>query len=223
MTSTDSRISTTATQTAGGKIDVNAQNIRLQGNSDIRTNVNSGAGGGGNITLTGDSILAFNDSDILAFARDGRGGDIQLNTPVFFGDGYQPATSETNPARLDNNKRVDINASGAVFGLIILPDLTFIQNSLVQLPDSLINPERLLANSCVVPNRKQTGTFIITGPGGLPVRPGNPNIAPYPVEQIEPLPPSDPSQSWQRGQPIVEAQGFYRSTDGRVLLSRECP
>ncbi|WP_353672551.1 filamentous hemagglutinin N-terminal domain-containing protein [Synechocystis sp. LKSZ1] len=222
LTSTDSTISTAATQAAGGRIDIRAANLRLQGNSDIRTNVNSGAGGGGNITLTADSILAFKDSDILAFARDGRGGDISLQTPVFFGDGYQPAPKGTNPDTLEGNNRVDINASGSVFGVITIPDLTFIQNSLAQFPDSLIDPDQLIANSCVVPDQNKQGNFIITGPGGLPPRPGDPSISPYPTGTVQPLPTLSQEQSQSFSPPLVEAQGVYRTSDGRLLLSREC-
>ncbi|MEG4300954.1 filamentous hemagglutinin N-terminal domain-containing protein, partial [Microcoleus sp. Pol11C1] len=67
-------ISTSSARSSGGSIDITASNIRLSGNSDITSRVNSGVGGGGNIDIKADSILAFDDSDILASARDGRGG-----------------------------------------------------------------------------------------------------------------------------------------------------
>ena len=61
-------IITAAERASGGSISITAGDIRLQGDSDIRTEVASGAGGGGDISLTADSILAFDDSDILAFS-----------------------------------------------------------------------------------------------------------------------------------------------------------
>ena len=76
-------------------------------------------------------------SDILAFAQDGRGGNVTLNTPAFFGENYQPASPGTDPATLDLNDRVDINASGAVSGIITLPDVSFIQNSLTELEQEM--------------------------------------------------------------------------------------
>ena len=216
LNSNNSTISTSAEQASGGSITISAQDIRNRGNSDIRTNVARGTGGGGDITLTADSILAFNDSDILAFAQDGIGGNITLNTPVFFGNGYQ-ATDQVNqnPDNLDNNDRVDINASGAVSGVISIPDLTFIQNSLFELPETLINTENLIASSCVVPNQQKAGTFILTGPEGLPTRPNNNTTSPYPTGTVETI----PEQSTPK---IQEPQGFYRLPNGQMVLSRKC-
>ncbi len=222
FTAQDGLISANANQASGGEINIVAQDIRLSGNSDIRTNVETGEGGGGNITLTANSIINFNDSDILAFARDGRGGDIRLNTPVFFGNGYQPTSSVSDPNILNHNGRVDINASGAVAGVIFIPDLTFIQNSLVQLPDSLIDPEKLISNRCIVPESSQRGQLTITGAGGLPSRPGDSGIAPYPTGTVQEIPNVDHKPTWKKGDPIIEPQGIYRSPEGKLLLSRAC-
>jgi large exoprotein involved in heme utilization and adhesion len=103
-------IRTNTNRSAGGAITIKAGDIRLFGDSDIISNVASGADDGGNIYLEADSILAFDDSDILAFATDGRGGDITLNTRAFFGENYRPAPRNTDPDTLDLNNQVDVNA-----------------------------------------------------------------------------------------------------------------
>ncbi|PSB16632.1 filamentous hemagglutinin N-terminal domain-containing protein [Phormidesmis priestleyi ULC007] len=222
----DGTISTSAAQSSGGAIEITAKDIRLKGNSDITTFVNSGAGGGGNITLTADSILAFNDSDILSFARDGKGGNITLNTAAFFGQNYRPAPPGTDPRTLDGNNRVDVNASGTVSGIITIPDTTFIQNSLTQLSDNLVDPSTLLANSCIVRSRDRTsnGTFLITGSGGLPIRPGDPPPSSFPTGEVRslPQPQSQTDHPWKIGDPIVEPQGVYRLANGKLVMSREC-
>jgi filamentous hemagglutinin family protein len=219
----DSDITTSSEQTSGGAITINAQDIRLEGDSDIRTNVASGVGGGGDINLKGASILVYGDSDILAFARDGQGGNITLDTPVFFGERFQVSPSGIDPNTLDNNGRVDINASGAVSGTITLPDLNFIRNSLTDLPENLIDTENLIANSCVARNQAKAGTFVMTGSGGLPVRPGDASVSPYPTGTVRRVPPSGvPPRAWQPGDPIVEPQGAYRLANGKLVLSREC-
>jgi filamentous hemagglutinin family protein len=217
----NSEITTSAEQSSGGAIEITAGDIRLNGDSDIRTNVANGAGGGGNITLNADSILAYDDSDIFAFARDGKGGNITLGTPVFFGSQFQSAPQGTNPDTLENSDRVDINASGAVAGDVSLPDLSFIENNLTELPQNVINTEDLIANSCVVPNRQQTGTFLITGSGGLPVRPGDASISSYPTAEVRTVSES-PERPWQLGDPIVEPQDVYRLPNGRFIMSRQC-
>jgi filamentous hemagglutinin family protein len=222
-------IATSSEQSSGGNINITASNIRLFGNSDITSSVNSGAGGGGNIDLKADSILAFDDSDILAFARDGKGGNITLDTPVFFGESYRPAPRNTDPATLDRNNRVDINATGSVEGVIITPDTSSIENSLTELPDDQINTDSLLANSCIVRRDRPTrGSFTVTGTGGLPQRPGDAQMSDFPTVDIETLPNdgtssnTNPNRSWQKGDPIVEPQGVYRLPNGKIVLSREC-
>ncbi|PSB32986.1 beta strand repeat-containing protein [Chlorogloea sp. CCALA 695] len=225
----DGTISTSTSRSGGGAIAIKAGNIRLVGDSDIRGNVASGADDGGNITLTADYILAFDNSDILAFARDGKGGDITLNTPAFFGENYRPAPGSTNLSGLDNNNQVDINATGAVSGIITIPDVTFIQNSLIELPENQLNTDSILANSCIVRRNQPTmGSFTITGTGGLPQRPGDAQISSFPTVDMATLP-SDittsnthPNRSWQKGDPIIEPQGVYRLPNRKLVLSREC-
>jgi filamentous hemagglutinin family protein len=223
-------IATFSEQSSGGDINITASNIRLFGNSDITTRVNSGVGDSGDIDLKADSILAFDDSDILAYAENGTGGDINLETPAFFGENYRPAPRNTNPRTLDLNNQVDVNADSNINpGNITRPDTTFIQNSLTELPDNQINTDSLLANSCIVRRNQPTrGSFTITGTGGLPQRPGDAQMSSYPTVDIETLPSDDtssttnPKRPWQKGDPIVEPQGVYRLPNGKLVLSREC-
>jgi len=223
----DGAITTASEQSSGGDITITADKIRLYGDSDITTFVaQGGTGGGGNIDLETDSIIAFDDSDILAYAPDGKGGDLNLNTPVFFGENYSPASSRNDPPiTLDANNRVDVAASG----IITTPDVSFIQNSLTQLPENQIDTDSLLANSCIVRRHQPTqGSFTITGTGGLPQRPGDAQMSSFPTVDIETLPSdsiptnTNPNRSWQKGDPIVEPQGVYRLPNGKIVLSREC-
>jgi filamentous hemagglutinin family protein len=225
-------IRTDSTQSPGGIITIRAGDIRLFGNSDIKSNVASGDNNGGSITLKADSILAFDDSDILAYARDGRGGDITLDTRAFFGQNYRSAPRNTDPRTLNRNDQVDVNADAAAAansGTITRPDTTFIQNSLTELPENQIDTDSLLANSCIVRRNQPTqGSFTITGTGGLPQRPGDAQMSTFPTVDIETLPNdstptnTNPNRPWQKGDPIVEPQGVYRLPNGKLVMSREC-
>ena len=215
----------TAAQSSGGEINISARSIRLQNDSDIKTNVANGEGG--NIILTANSIIALDDSDILAFAQQGKGGNITLNTLAFFGQNYRPGS----PPPFDYNNRVDVNASGTVSGTVTLPDVSFLQNSLTQFSQSLVDPSRLLANSCIVRRGQEESSFNITGSGGLPDRPDNPSTSPFPTGEVRsveadrsPTKTQNSSEpSWKLGDPIVEPQGVYQLPDGQLVMSRECP
>jgi filamentous hemagglutinin family protein len=233
LNATNSSINTSSTQSSGGNINVTAQDIRLFGDSDIRTNVFTGTGGGGNITLTANSIIALNDSDILSFALDGKGGDIRFNTLAFLSSPlYRPtpiARDIANIQTLDGNQQVDVNASGAISGDISgTTDVSFLQNSLIELPQNSIDTNALLANSCIVRSRQQqNSTFFITGKGGLPERPGDAGISAFSTGKIQSIPnensasPSSNSR-WKIGESIIEPQGVYRLPNGQRILSREC-
>jgi filamentous hemagglutinin family protein len=214
-----SSITTKSDRFPSGDITINAKNIFLRGDSDITTD--SSANNGGNIILSANSIVALNDSDILAFAKEGAGGNVTLNTRAFFGQNYRPAPFGIDPATLDGNDRVDINATGTVSGIITLPDVRFIQNSLTQLPNTNIDTNKLLAQTCLIRKDQPEGTFYIIGTGGLPNRPNDLALSDYPTNTIQPAPQAK-ARPWKLGDPIVEPQGFYKLADGRFVMSREC-
>ncbi len=220
------RIISNSFQSSGGDINITAGNIRLKGNSNIFTNVEEGIGGGGNIMLTADSVVAFDDSDIFAFSSDGVGGNITINSPVLFVNGFSADNRNANPESLEGNNRVDINATGAVSGSIDIPDVNFLSDSLAELSENALDTEELVANSCVVRDRPSSGTFIITGKGGLPVCPGNWAVSTYSTGDVRTIPnktkTTSTNNNWRSGDPIVEPQGIYRLSNGKLVLSREC-
>ena len=218
----DSFISTSSTESSGGNLTIAAGNIQLRGDSDITTDIDSGEGSGGNIAINADSVIAFDDSDIFAFAADGQGGNITLDTPAFFAENFTLNSLTADPNDLDLNSRADVNATGAVSsGSIAIPDVSFIQNSLTELPNNSIDTDELVANSCVVPtDDRNQGKFIITGGESLPVRPGDNLPSKYPTGTVRGV--SEGNSSWQPGNPIIEPQGAYRLANGKLVLSREC-
>jgi large exoprotein involved in heme utilization and adhesion len=228
----NSNITTAAIQAGGGDISITAQTMRLRNDSDIRTNLSTGQGSGGNIFLSADTIIALEDSDILAFAPEGQGGNITFDTRAFLSVPLYQTTTTTSDAAtlqaLDGNNRVDVNASGAVNGSIIgVPDISFLQNSLTELPENLIDANVLIANSCIARrNQRQSGTFFITGSGGLPERPGDAPLSSFATGTMQNIPnkteSTNSSRPWKLGDPIIEPTGVYRLANGQRVLSREC-
>jgi filamentous hemagglutinin family protein len=212
-------------QSSAGAISISAGKIRLRNDSNISSIVREGAGSGGNVKLAADSIVAFDDSDIVTFAQSGSGGDIILDTPVFFGENYQDSSSITNPLSLNGNNRVDLNANGdEVSGIITLPDVSFIQNNLTTLPQVFLNTNDLIASSCIARRNQQTGSFFITGNDSLPKPSEITTNSSYPTGSVQtiPSPNFDDNRPWQKGDPIIEPTGVYRLPNGELVMSREC-
>ncbi|MBE9011079.1 filamentous hemagglutinin N-terminal domain-containing protein [Pseudanabaenaceae cyanobacterium LEGE 13415] len=215
----NSSITSSSNQATAGSISIRAGSIRLRENSDIRTETRGIERRGGNITLTArDYILALEDSDILAFSVAGQGGNITFNTPAFFSiPRYVPKPNQP-PGFLEGNNQVDVNATGTISGVIAgVPSISFLQDSLNILSQSSIDTQTLIANSCIVRDRV-TGSFLITGAGGLPIRPGDPPLSPYATGTIQ----APSSQTPSRGDPTLEPQAAYQLPDGKILFSREC-
>jgi filamentous hemagglutinin family protein len=213
----DGDVTTQALLGSGGEIQIDAGTIFLFGDSDIRTNVNFGTNNGGNITITADALVALDDSDILAFSADGRGGNIDLSQTNFFGQDFRFAPPGTDPRTLDGNGRVDINASGGIAaGQISIGDTSFIENNLNELPNALVNPDALVANSCIARRNDPTGTLVLTGGDSLPQQTTDNPHSTYILGTVQPIPEA------ARENTIVEPQGVYRLADGRLVMSREC-
>ncbi|GAB4380375.1 MAG: hypothetical protein Kow00121_36490 [Elainellaceae cyanobacterium] len=217
FSATDSDVITSAANASGGNISFTAGDVRLLGDSDIRTN---SAQDGGNITFNANSLVAFEDSDIIAAASQ-QGGDIAFGETIAFFENYDPDAANADPNTLEDNNGADFNATGAEPGDISILDTTFIQNSLSDLPEVAIDADSLIANSCIA-RSEDGGTFLITGSGGLPVRPGVAPLSPYPGGEVRTEPEADDASSWQPGDPVVEPQGVYQLPDGQLVMSREC-
>ncbi|GAA6616401.1 hypothetical protein [Scytonema sp. NUACC26] len=104
------------------------------------------------------------------------------------------------------------------------------QNSLTDLQQNPIDTNALIANSCIARTDKQEGTFIITGFGGLPNRPGDISPSNYPTGTVRNADnngtnssfSSLPHRPWKMGDPIVEPSGVYQLPSGQLVMSQEC-
>lgn len=142
-------------------------NIFLQGNSLILRHgslisaTSGDVGNGGDISINVPIIGGFENSDIVANAFKGRGGNIQITTQGIIGLKYRNQLTAEN----------DITASSefGVSGNVQINNIGIDPNAgLVALPTALVDPSQKIATGCV---GSQGSSFVATGRGGVPQNP----------------------------------------------------
>lgn len=241
-------IAAAATEQAGGDIDITARNIFLTNGSIVSTSVFGGGGQGGNITFRGNDprrsqFRALNDSDILTTGVFGPGGNIRVeNFPIFLPEIYTIVAPDfVNSSIYRGNQRVDISARSQfnTAGRVDVPDFSFLGNALSSLSDAFVNPDQLVAGSCLARRNREQGSFTITGTGGLPTSPYSEVSGWYDLPAAQPATGAEeqpqstlPSRSgnnfrpavmveapsWQLGDPIQEAEGMIIRENGHATL-----
>ncbi|MFH7243971.1 MAG: filamentous hemagglutinin N-terminal domain-containing protein [Spirulina sp.] len=197
----------------GGNIVLRLSDLLLLRNGSLISTTAGTAqtgGDGGNITITVPFIIALREenSDIAADAFAGTGGRVTINARGIFG-------IEPRPQRTPFS---DITASSelGISGVVTLNtlDTSAITNSLTSLDDAVIDTSLLTAGSCIARTGPNQGSFVVTGSGGLPLRPGDSAISSYPTGTVRTL--ATPTAALQ------EPDGVYQLPDGRLVLSRAC-
>ncbi|BAY80075.1 filamentous hemagglutinin family outer membrane protein (plasmid) [Nostoc linckia NIES-25] len=151
-----------ATQSGnGGNLVLNAQELLLmRGNSKISVEAKE-AGDGGNITLKAPVVVGLENSDIIANAVEGRGGNIQITTQGIYGLQFRDRLTLEN----------DITASSqfGVSGTVQVNTVGIDPNSgLVELPANVTDPSQQIATGC---SNNTGSSFVATGRGGVPQNP----------------------------------------------------
>ncbi|MEB3232449.1 MAG: filamentous hemagglutinin N-terminal domain-containing protein [Leptolyngbyaceae bacterium] len=180
-------VSARSTQGTGGNIFLNVgDRLLLQNQSIISAQAGteaSGGGNGGNIALTSPFLIAQNNSDIIANAFEGIGGNIQITTQGLFGIDFREFLTPAS----------DITAS-STFG--VSGTVT------IQTPQVNSTPETVLLPSTPTDESQQVTTgcenvggsqFIVTGRGGVPIAPLAYRPWNHLLEDLGPLPELAPS------------------------------
>ncbi|MGK7887656.1 MAG: filamentous hemagglutinin N-terminal domain-containing protein [Crocosphaera sp.] len=222
----------------GGNISLDVDRfLSLRRGSSISTTAGraGGLGNGGNIDINALFILTVptENSDIIANAFLGRGGNITIDAAGVFG------IEEREELTLIS----DITASsqfGQVGNIgINRPDVDP-QRSLVKLPDEVVDSSNVIIDACSPGEALTRGEFTIRGRGGLPSNPNEGVDNPtgltelgYPnTDSSNSLPsepgtsiPSEvsPNLSETQTPSIVEAQGWIIDADGNVVLTAKAP
>jgi len=162
----DSAITTEAKQADGGNIDISAGYMVNLIHSKITASVGGGPETtGGNITIDPHYVI-LNDSQIIANAYEGKGGNIRIIADVFLAS---PESVVDASSALGIDGTVDIQAP-----------IQNISGTLTPIQGNFLSTEALLRDRCIARIRgERVSSFVVSGRDGLPIRPGN--VLPSPI------------------------------------------
>jgi large exoprotein involved in heme utilization and adhesion len=164
---TSGSVSTRAVTADGGNITLNAPNLIQLTNSQVTTSVESGVGTGGNITIDPQALI-LNNSNILANAFGGPGGNINIIADVFLvnSNGQFP----TSLAGI-----VDASSALSTPGTVnIEATFTNVEGTVTLLPETPLKATELLRAACAARFAGgKTSSLVVGGRDGLPLQPGD--------------------------------------------------
>lgn len=250
-------------QGAAGSIDINANSIDLT-NGDITATTAAGEGGnitleiaddltldnnslisarainnanGGNINIDTKFIVAFpGNNDILASAKQGRGGNINITAKSLFGIAKRPLNNLTNDINASSESNLDGNIT------ITSPEAAAIRGA-TQLQTNVIEAEQTTDKTCAASQATgDSNTLVVRGRGGIPPEPKSPLGADVfsiggkivgedgtasDESELERSQTSLPENSvstqvkpiYTQHGPIFLARGLIKTKDGRIILT----
>lgn len=156
----DSTVTTTASQASGGSITLQAPNLIRLRNGHITSSVQGGLGtSGGDIMIDPLVVLLQHNSQILAQAIQGNGGNITIVAGVLIVDG---------------TSQIDASSQLGISGEVSLrAPLRNMAGVITPLPQSFISQANLYGQRCVAQKGGQFSSFVQGTREGLPVQPGD--------------------------------------------------
>jgi hypothetical protein len=166
--SRNSGMSTESVQSGGGKIDLSAGQIVELVDSQVTTTVQGGAGDAGNITIDPRYVI-LNNSQVIARAVEGNGGNIRIGADVFL-------ASPTSVVDASSQKGISgtIDIQGAVSNLSGL---------ITPLPQGYLSTATLSEDRCAGRREGQVSSFVVAGREGMPLQPGG--VLPSPLYEAD--------------------------------------
>lgn len=143
----------------------------LQNNSLISAQASDNAMGGNVTVNVSDGLIVAvpeQNSDIIASAEQGRGGNITISAQGIFNIEPQQSIPQNQTNDIDASSQ--FNQSGTV--TINQPDIDP-SRGLIELPAEVVDRAAQIARGCA-PRDSESGRFVATGRGGLPLSPDQP-------------------------------------------------
>lgn len=204
----------------GGNISLQVGNLLLlRDRSQISATADDN-GNGGNININSPIFMGLENSDIIANASQGRGGNIQITTQGIIGLQYRPQLTDNN----------DITASSQ-FGLSGTVQVNTIgvnpNSGLVELPANVTDPSQQIATGCA---DTSGSSFVATGRGGIPQNPTQEvrsdiydglRLRPWSDVRdltLFPTTPAAQAQTQKSPETFVQATSWRRNAQGKIEL-----
>ena len=144
-------------------------NLTLRGDSQISARAFNNANGG-NVKIDAEFVIAFapetEGNDIIASAREGTGGRIDITAREIFG--LQEGVSEAGNARNDLDVSSELGFDGSIS--INTPDISS-KTAIRDLPVDAIAPGENVQQACSASNAIGLSSLSIQGRGGIPSPP----------------------------------------------------
>jgi large exoprotein involved in heme utilization and adhesion len=156
--SQNASVTTEASHASGGNILIQAGDAIRLVNSQVNTSVQGGsATSGGNITID-PAVVTLQNSQILAQAVQGQGGNINIIAGTFLAD------------------QTSLVSASSQFGLSgtvnVQSPVSSLSNTLAVLPQRPLQPQPLLTQRCAAQGSGQLSSLVVSGRDTLPTEPG---------------------------------------------------
>ncbi len=195
----------------GGNIELQVRDsLQLRHGSQIDAE-SFGIGNGGNVTIDSDTIALLENSQINASALEGTGGNIQMTTQGLFA---------SPDSRITASSQFGVDGTVSINNPIVDPT-----SGLLTLNTNSLNPNTQVQDSCEIATKSR---FTIVGSGGLPEDPTQ-SLQPPTVwrdtrlgeiqSHLIPNPAETESEAaLVPTVPLVEATGWRRNERGQIEL-----
>lgn len=147
----------------GGNVELRANSALVSRARSIISAEAGGAGDGGNVDIKTPFLIALEDSDIVANAFQGRGGNVLISAQSVLGtefrDRLTPQSDITASSQFGTNGTVTLDTPA------VAPD-----SSAIELPSALADLDQQVAAGC---SQQQANQFVTSGRGGIPTNPAS--------------------------------------------------
>jgi len=159
FTATNASVKTDAAQASGGNITVNASDMVHLTNSQINASVQGAQTTiGGNVTID-PSFVILQNSQILAQATQGQGGNISITT---------------NSLLSDAGSLISASSQSGVNGTVTVQSpISQAGGKIIPLSKTTLETTALLSQRCAALTGGQYSTFVVAGRDALPAEPGS--------------------------------------------------